>query len=383
VDDGLKHLFGSEYTYNGELSQALSAGSALRVSCDRGNITVNTWDQPQVKVVYRKRIFAATQSAADSINKSTMPKLQAQGMTVEVQASTEGAGAKGIASDIEVFIPLKADLELTAWRGDVLVIQRTGDVKVTSQHGDVTVDQVTGNINVTTRQGALHASNVTGTLTADGRLDDLALEAISGSVLVTADIFGDARLSKLHQGATIRTSRTQLQFARLDGTLTMDSGDLEGDGLLGPLSLSTQAKDVTLRNLSGDVHISDDQGDIDLESPSAAALGNLELTTHHGNVQLRLPSKANFQYLVVTRHGDIASDFESLRAQSHTGGASAAGAVGRGGIKVHITSDNGDIEISKADAQASPPKPQAAPEPPPKRPRPAMPGKRVDDVDVL
>ena len=68
------------------------------------------------------------------------------------------------------------------------------------------------------------------------------------------------------KGATIRTSRTELQFARLDGDLTMDSGDLQGDGLAGAARLSTKAKDVNLRNLKGDVHISDDNGDINLES---------------------------------------------------------------------------------------------------------------------
>ena len=130
-------------------------------------------------------------------------------------------------------------------------------------------------------------------------------------MLITADIFGDARLSKLEKGATIRTSRTELELARLDGELTMDTGDLQGDGLQGPLSLSTKAKDVSLRNLKGDVHINDDHGDISLESNSAAALGNLDLTTHHGDVHLRLPAKANFQYQVVTRHGDISTDFEA------------------------------------------------------------------------
>ena len=95
-------------------------------------------------------------------------------------------------------------------------------------------------------------------------------------VLVTADIFGDTRLSKLEKGATVRTSRTELQFAKLDGDLTMDSGDLQGNGLLGPFSLSTKAKDVDLRNFAGDVRINDEHGDIALESNSAAALGNLE-----------------------------------------------------------------------------------------------------------
>ena len=343
------HLFGNEYTYDGEVTQALPAGGAVRVNCDRGNITVNNWDQPQVKVVYHKRIFAGSQSEADSTNQSTTPRLQAQGTTVEVQGNTEGAGAKGVASDIEVYVPLKADVELTARRGDVSVTQRTGEVKSELAARGRDRGPGDGKRKRHNQHGSLHASNVTGNLAADGRLDDLALDTISGTVLVTADIFGDTRLSKLQKGATIRTSRTELQFARLDGDLTMDSGDLQGDGLLGPFSLSTKAKDVNLRNLKGDVRINDDHGDINLESTSAASLGNLDLTTHHGDVHLRLPPKANFQYQVVTRHGDISTDFENVRAENHTGASTATGTVGKGGVKINITSDTGDIEISKAE----------------------------------
>jgi DUF4097 and DUF4098 domain-containing protein YvlB len=382
MDEDFMHLFGNEYSFDGEVVQQLPAGGAVRVTCDRGNITVTSWDQPQVKVVYHKRIFAGSQSEANSANQSTSPRIQVQGTTVDVQANTEGAGPRGIASDIEVYVPLKADVELTARRGDVSVSQRTGEVKVSSQRGDVSVDQVTGNVNVSTKHGSLHASNVTGNLAADGRLDDLALDTITGTVFVTADIFGDTRLAKLQKGLTIRTSRTELQFARLDGNLTMDSGELEGDGLLGPFSLSTKAKDVNLRNLEGDIHINDDHGDITLECNSATALGNLDLTTHHGNVQLRLPGKANFQYQVATRHGDISSDFETVRSESHTGASSASGAVGKGGVKINVTSDAGDIEISKAEGgTVAPPALPALPAPPAKPVKPSK--KKVGDVEVM
>jgi DUF4097 and DUF4098 domain-containing protein YvlB len=387
IDDDLMHLFGSEYTFDGELTQPLPAGGAVRVSSDRGNITVNSWDQRQVKVIYHKRVFAGSQSEADSTNQATVPRIQAQGTAVEVQSNTEGAGPKGVASDIEVYVPLKAAVEVTARRGDVSVTQRTGDVKVDSQKGDITLDQVAGNVNVTSRKGSLHASNVTGNVTADGRLDDLALDTVSGTVFITADIFGDTRLSKLQKGVTIRTSRTELQFAKLDGDLTMDSGDLQGDGLLGPISLSTKAKDVNLRNLKGDIHINDDHGDINLESASAATLGNLDLTTHHGDVHLRLPEKANFQYQVVTRHGDISSEFESVRSENHTGASTASGTIGKGGVRINVTCDTGDIEISKTDGSvAAPPEPPATPEPgakPGKPVKPAKPAKRVGDVEVM
>jgi DUF4097 and DUF4098 domain-containing protein YvlB len=383
VDDDLMHLFGHEYSFDGELTQPMTEGGVVRVNCERGNITINHWDQPQIKVVYHQRVFAGSENEAKSTNSATTPRIQTQGNAVDVQGNTEAAGAKGVAVDLDIYVPVKAAADLTSKHGDISVTQRTGEIKVSSQHGDVTLDQVTGNVNVSTHHGSLHVSNVSGSVTADGRLDDLVLESLGGPATISADIFGDTRLSKLQKGATIRTSRTEIQLARLDGDLTMDSGDLQGDGVSGPVSLSTKAKDISLRNTKGDVHINDDHGDISLESGSAAGLGNLDLTTHHGDVHLRIPSKANFEYQIATRHGSITNEFGSVASSSGSGSSSASGTVGRGGVKVSVTSDTGDVQISRTEESLAPPEPPA----PPKPAAPASPAKpskkKVGDVEVM
>jgi hypothetical protein len=163
----------------------------------------------------------------------------------------------------------------------------------------------------------------------------------------------------------------------------MDSGDLQGDGVLAPVSLSTKAKDVNLRNFKGDVRINDDHGDVNLESGSAETLGNVDLTTHHGDVHLRLPAKANFQYQVVTRHGDISSDFGGLRSESRSGSSTASGTIGKGGVKINVSSDTGDINISKAEASATPPEPPPTPAKPSTPAKPGKPARKVGDVEVM
>jgi DUF4097 and DUF4098 domain-containing protein YvlB len=378
-EDELVHLFGDRYSYTGEQRQPLPEGSSVRVTDEHGTITVNHWEQPEVRLVYHRRLFAGSQSDADLINRQTAARMVMEGTTLEVRANTDAGGAKGVVCDLDVYVPVKANVLVTAGRGGVSVSQRTGEVKVNARHGDVTVDQVAGNVTVIASKGSLHASNVTGNLTVDGRLDDLGLDSITGLVFVKGDIFGDTRLSKLEKGVTIRTSRTELQIARLDGDLAMNSGDLQGDGVQGPFSLSTKAKDVNLRNLRGDVHIEDDTGDINLESTSVAALGNVNLTTHHGDVRLRLPAKANFQYQVVTRHGDIASDFESLRQEKLSGAATASGRVGKGGMKISVTSDTGDVEISKVGASTDDLPSEVGPSPKPGKAQ----RQKVGDVEVM
>jgi DUF4097 and DUF4098 domain-containing protein YvlB len=379
------HLFGNEYTFDGELTQPLPAGNTVHVRCDRGNVTVNTWDQPQVRLSYHKRVFTSSQGEAENTDKATMPKLVTQGNSIEVQSYTESNGKKGVALDMVLYVPAKADVDINSTHGNVSVTQRTGEVHVVAQHGDLLLDQVTGNATVTVRHGSLHASNVTGNLTADGRLEDLVLDSIGGSAVVTADIFGDTHLSHLAKGAVVRTSRTELQVARMDGDLTMDSGDLHAENLQGPVSLSTKGKDINMRDIRGDLRINDDHGDISVESGSSATLGNLELTTHHGDVHLRLPSKASFSYSLNTRHGSISNGFGSAGVGSN-GSAAISGTVGKGGLRVSVISDTGDIQLTKTEESMTPPAPPEVKPPakPPTPPTSGKPGKKkVGDVDVM
>jgi DUF4097 and DUF4098 domain-containing protein YvlB len=286
-----------------------------------------------------------------------------------------------------LYVPAKTDVDINSTHGDVSVTQRTGDVHVVAQHGDLLLDQVTGNAMVTVRHGSLHASNVTGNLTADGRLEDLVLDSIGGSAVVTADIFGDTHLSHLAKGVVVRTSRTELQVAKMDGDLTMDSGDLHAENLQGPVSLTTKGKDINVRDIRGDLRITDDHGDISVESGSSATLGNLELTTHHGDVHLRLPSKAGFSYNLSTRHGSISNDFGGSGVGSGNS-AAVSGTVGKGSVRINVISDTGDIQLSKTEESMTPPTPPEIKVPkPPSPPSPPSPGKagkkKVGDVEVL
>jgi hypothetical protein len=128
------------------------------------------------------------------------------------------------------------------------------------------------------------------------------------------------------------------------------------------------------------VHVDDDHGDIVLESKSPAALGNIQVTTHHGDVQLKLPPKANFQYQLRTSHGEISSNFESVRGSGGEGSNSASGVVGSGGVKVAVTSDTGDIALDRSDTSSAAP---AAPSAPPATPEKPRKPKKPGDEDIL
>jgi DUF4097 and DUF4098 domain-containing protein YvlB len=60
-----------------------------------------------------------------------------------------------------------------------------------------------------------------------------------------------------------------------------------------------------------------------------------------------LPSKAGFQVQANTSKGDITSEFDAVKIDESKGSARASGAVGNGVSKLQISTDTGDIRITK------------------------------------
>ena len=49
---------------------------------------------------------------------------------------------------------------------------------------------------------------------------------------------------RISKTVSFHSSRTDIEFSRLDGRLDLDSGDLRADSLIRPMRLTTRSKDV-------------------------------------------------------------------------------------------------------------------------------------------
>jgi DUF4097 and DUF4098 domain-containing protein YvlB len=381
LDDDFMHMFGNTYTYDGELQQVVSPNTSLKVVSDRGGVTVTAWEQPDIKVVWHKRLFASGQSQADSTNSNTNPQFSVVGSVITLNANTQAAGAKGISTDLEIYAPKKLAVEISGHRGDVLVNSREGDVRVDLGRGDVTTEDIVGNVTADVRRGAIHADRINGTLTVTGRLQDVTLNEVQGSASVSGDIFGDLHISKLAKGVKVSTSRTTVEFPKLDGEMTMDSGQLQIDQANGPLTISTRAKDIRLDSIGGDVRVNNDAGEVTLDTGDKLPLGNVEIFGRHGDVHLHLPAKAQFSIQASTRHGEVTSDFGGLQVSNPDHGNSViSGRIGKGGPQITVNTDSGDVSVNgnakeappaTTNADASAPAAPKSPKTPPKPPKAA------------
>jgi DUF4097 and DUF4098 domain-containing protein YvlB len=173
------------------------------------------------------------------------------------------------------------------------------------------------------------------------------------------------KLERIAKTITFKSSRTDMEFSRLGGSLDLNSDELHADEVAGPVRLTTRSKNIRLESVSGDVRVKDDNGTVELIMRS---LGNVQIDNRNGDVQLAVPEKSGFRLDARTRGGEIQSDFPELKVSNDEHEGKASGSVGNGSSHIVITNEHEGIEIRKA---------SAAPPTPPVPPNPAKPAKAL------
>jgi DUF4097 and DUF4098 domain-containing protein YvlB len=355
IDDDDFTLFGHNYSYQDELSQAFPAGASLHITDTRGNVNINAADGDQISVAVRKRINAETQSEADRWNNQTKPQLTVAGNVVTLDANNHGAGDHGVVADLDISLPRKASVVVSS-RGDIVINQRDGDVQANDQHGDFSASDVNGKVTLNLDHSSARLSQIANDVAIDGRANDVSLDDIKGAVHLDGEFMESVKLSKIAKPVMFRSSRTDMEFTRLDGDLNLDSGDLQASGITGPVRLNTRSKDISLTGVSGDVRLEDENGSVELRMNK---LGSMQVEDRKGDIQLYLPDKAGFQLDARASNGDIESDFNELKVDNSHDRTTATGTVGGGGPRVVINNEHGDIALRKASSA-----PEEAPKPP-------------------
>ena len=178
-------------------------------------------------------------------------------------------------------------------------------------------------------------------------------------------------------------AKADMEIARLDGRLDLDSDNLRADSLLGPMHLKTRSKDISLEGFSGDLRLENNNGSVDigLQKP-----GSIEIDNRKGDVQIAVPPKTALKVEARTREGDIHSDFDEIKVESHDKESSASGAIGVNGPHLAINCDRGDIEIRKGTVAVAAPTPHPEPQPEPSpgpsgKPTKALPAPKAKPVE--
>jgi hypothetical protein len=368
VDDGdFPNIFGETFNYDDHLEQNFPADASLKVIDTHGAVSVHASDDNKVTVVVRKRIGADNQSDADKYNSETKPTITTIGGLVTLNANVEAAGDHPVETEMDISVPRKAAVTITSRRGDVNISGRNGNIDIAAQHGDTSVDDITGNVKVSQEKGSVKVEQVTGDAQVGGRVSDVTVADVKGSVQLDGEFQESVKLERIAKTVTFKSSRTDMEFSRLGGSLDLNSDELHADEVAGPVHLTTRSKNIRLEGVSGDVRLKDDNGTVELIMHS---VGNVQIDNRNGDVQLSVPEKAGFRLDARTRGGEIQSEFPELKVNNDEHESKASGSVGNGSSHIVITNEHEGIEIRKA---------SAAPPTPPAPPSPAKPAKALPE----
>jgi Putative adhesin len=365
-DSDLDNLFGETYNFDDHLEQVLPpAVTSLRINDDHGAVRVSAADDNKITVVVRKRVGAENQSDADKYNARTKPTITATGTFLTLDAKTQAAGDHAVQSDLDISLPRKMTLQITSRRGDVSVSGRDGEVEINNQHGDVSVEGVVGNVKLNLEKSSAKVEQITGDVHIGGRLNEVSVTDVKGAAQFEGEFEESVKLGRISKNVTFKSSRTNLEFSRIDGDLDLDSDDLHADQITGPLHLTTRSKQIRLEDVSGDVRLQDENGGIEV---SMRSLGDVQIDSRNGDIHLNVPDKAGFHVDAHTRDGEIQSDFPELKVDNNDRESKASGSVGNGASHIVLNNEHDGIEIGKTSARASsaPPAPPAAPAKPPR-----------------
>jgi DUF4097 and DUF4098 domain-containing protein YvlB len=357
--DNLDEFLGDKHESDQTLSQSFPANAGFTVDNPRGDISISgTSDDNQIHISVHKQVYTRSDSDADSKAQKLSPNLTNTGdsLTLSIPA------IDGTRADLTITLPATAPLVVSANHGDIHVSALKAPLQVTANHGNIELTGITGPVvtHVNNSDSDLSAHSVSGPLAIQGRGHDTTLSDLTGPVTMSGDFFGTTHFERIRGPIKFHTSRTDLQFARLDGEIDISHSDISASEAVGPLTLTAGNRNVTLDRVAGDVTVTNRNGSVELTS--APPLGNVTVENRNGSVNLTLPEQANFAYQLDATNGDIESDFSDIKIPE--GGLqkkTISGTAGKGGPLLHISTSQGDISVKKGSVMPLPPLPPMPP----------------------
>ncbi len=355
------HFFGQQHDRDEQLDEAMPANGMLVVRNPHGDVLLSTSTDGRIHITAHNVVYASNGHEAERYLGKLFPQLKVTGTQATLTVAELDRGS----SDLTIQLPASSGVTVNAGHGDVSVDGLGGIVEVTADRGDVKLSTLANNATAHMSKGDFSARGIGGTLVLNGRVDDASITDVHDRVTLDGDFFGDLNLSALNAPVSFHSSRSTFEVQHLNDVLSLDSGDLRIGGAAGPIRITTRAKNLELSDITGPVTVENGDGDVSLGMAKAAS--DVEIGNRNGDIQLTLPPAASFDILATAGSGTVSSDFTPGTNAKHAGN-SLSGQVGAGGPNIKLTTDHGDIQISKGDRAAIPvpPLPPSPPQPPEK-----------------
>lgn len=363
-------VFGESFDYPVE-AKSVKAGKAPQVTLDigRGSARVVGADTEEVKITARKSIRALNKRVADAADRDTPLTASVNGESVAIRAGLNQPDNVRVTYDLEVTVPKGASVTCQGQNVDLDLSALDGRVQVDSERSGVRVQNMGGKVVIDTRSSDLiRAIDVRNDIELRGRGRDIELENISGQVIVNGGYSGETIMRNIGNQVRFESSVTDIRAGKIPGTLNLTLSALTGTGITGPVVVKARSKDVRLSDVTGQIDIDVDRGDVDL-TQSRPDFGKIDVKVRSGAIEVALPESARFSLEAETEKGEVANDFGGRIKEESAGRGGKLVALMPGAPVVTLKIERGPVTVRKS--VPTPPSPQAppkagAPAPPPR-----------------
>ncbi|HUY81798.1 MAG TPA: DUF4097 family beta strand repeat-containing protein [Acidobacteriaceae bacterium] len=351
--------FGDEHDKDLQMTQAATAGGTVNVQNPHGDVTVTPSQDGQIHVQAHEMVHTWSGNDVQRVFDAVRPQITPAGPGVVVSVPWH----RGAAVDLTLAVPAGSFLTVNVQHGDVSVEGLKNAADVTDGQGDVKFGSMGGDVNAHIRNGDFSAHAIQGQVAVSGQGSDVTLSEIRGQAVIDGEFFGDTHLEEMSGSIHFHSRRTSIDVPKLNGDLTLDSDDLTADQLSGPVRITTRSKNIELTQVAGDLQIQDRDGDVNVTT--AAPLGNVSIQNQTGDLMVTVPENARFTVAAsTTQDSDLQTDFP-LQVTTSGDKKQMEGTVGRGGVRLDLSTTHGDLKLHKGSAEMAPSAvPAAAPEPP-------------------
>ncbi len=213
--------------------------------------------------------------------------------------------------------------------GKVIVTDSRGDLFVQNQNGEIQATGVGGAADLHNSFGAVRFSRIARNLTVRSQNAGVVGDSVGGSAIIETS-FGNVDLRGVKGGARVTAGNSPVR-------LTSVGGEIYAKTSFGGIAVADAAGPVTAEN---------GYGSITLEARPGGKCQPVSLHTTFAPIRVTLPQGYGYNLTAQTSFGHIQSDFE-VAASGEFGRDALTGKIGGGGCELHLTDQNGNIEILK------------------------------------
>src|ERR1700675_4463041 len=359
----------NSYDYDLEVApKAVPANARITIRSTRGDISIRSSDDPEIRVSGTKNIHAWSDTEASQLADRVSVEVVKNGDGYEIHPTGSNTGDSRLGFNLEIVVPKKSQLTVRNEKGDVVVSDIAGPVVIDNHNGDVDIRNTTGDVSIDMRHGDVKVADTKGDIKLAGKGGEVDVTTASGGLTVDGEFYGPIRADKIARGVRYISQRSDLTLTQLSGHLELGSGNLEITDAPGNLQLRTNRYDVDVENVGGKAKIDNRDGAVELRF-SSPPKDDIDITNANAVISLSLPASSSFEITADCHSCDIDSVFSSgtlSKSSSGSGDNHLQGKYGPGrATKITLKTSYGNISLRKTSGDSmQPPSPPHVPKPP-------------------